>query len=71
MDKWKPTKEQQLGEIARSFDIFIDELNELQEGLSCPDEFIYNFLEVIQTRWSSKSCHAKVRQHKRDNPDSY
>tara|TARA_B100001250_G_scaffold355312_1_gene329746 strand:+ start:273 stop:527 length:255 start_codon:yes stop_codon:yes gene_type:complete len=71
MEKWEPTETQQSGEIARTFDFLIDELNELQEELSCPDEFIYDFLEVIQTRWSSTSCHARARQHKKDNPDTY
>tara|TARA_B100000965_G_C19006182_1_gene504616 strand:- start:109 stop:324 length:216 start_codon:yes stop_codon:yes gene_type:complete len=71
MNKWNPSKEQQSGSISRTFDFFIDELTELQEELSCPDEFIYDFLEVIRSRWSSESCHSKARQHKRDNPSSY
>ena len=71
MSKWEPSEEQQSGEIARTFDFFIDELNELQDELACPDHFIYDFLEVIQARWSSTSCHAKARQHQRDNPDAY
>jgi len=71
MSKWKPSKEQQLGSISRTFDFFIDELTELQEELDCPDEFIFEFLEVIRNRWSSNSCHSKARQHKKDNPNSY
>tara|TARA_B100001250_G_C19282735_1_gene564002 strand:+ start:228 stop:443 length:216 start_codon:yes stop_codon:yes gene_type:complete len=71
MDEWEPTEDQQSRQIARTFDFFIDELNELQEELACPDEFIYDFLKVIQTRWTSENCHAKARQHKKDNPDSY
>ena len=71
MNKWQPSKEQQLGLISRTFDFFIDELTELQEELSCPDEFIYDFLEVIRSRWSSESCYSKARQHKKDNPNSY
>jgi len=43
----------------------------LQEELDCPDEFIYDFLEVIRNRWSSDSCHSKARQHKIDNPNLY
>ena len=71
MTKWKPSQDQQSGSIGRTFDFFIDELTELQEELVCPDEFIYDFLEVIRNRWSSDSCHSKARQHKRENPESY
>ena len=71
MNKWKPSQEQQLGSISRTCDFFMDELTELQEELDCPDEFIYDFLEVIRNRWLSNSCHSKTRQHKRDNPNLY
>ena len=71
MNKWAPSEAQQSGSISRSFDFFVDELTELQEELDCPDEFIYNFLEIIRNRWSSDSCHSKVRQHKKDNPNFY
>ena len=71
MNKWKPSQEEQSGSISRTFDFFIDELTELQEELDCPDEFIFDFLEVIRNRWSSNSCHSKVRQLKRDNPISF
>ena len=71
MDKWKPSKDQQSGSISRTFDFFIDELNELQIELDCPDEFIYDFLQLIRNRWSPDSCHSRARQHKRDNSGSY
>ena len=71
MTKWKPSQEQQSRSIVRIFDFFIDELTELQEELDCPDEFIYDFLEIIRNRWSSDSCHSQARQHKKDNPNSY
>ena len=71
MGKWSPSKNQQSGSIVRTFDFFIDELTELQEELNCPDEFIYDFLEAIKNRWSSDSCHSRIRRHKRDNPSSY
>ena len=48
MNKWNPCPEQQSGPISRTFDFFVDELTELQEELDCPDEFIYDFLEVIE-----------------------
>ena len=71
MDKWKPTQKQQSGPITRTFDFFTDELNDLQEELNCPDDFIYNFLEVVRNQWSPDSCHSKARQHKKNNPDAY
>tara|TARA_B100000579_G_C22501047_1_gene696994 strand:- start:271 stop:486 length:216 start_codon:yes stop_codon:yes gene_type:complete len=71
MYKWNPSQEQKSGPISRKFDFFIDELTELQEELDCPDEFIYDFIEVIRNRWSTDNCHSKVRQHKRDNPSAY
>ena len=71
MVKWFPSKIQQSGSISRTFDVFNQKLNELQEELDCTDEFICDFLEVIKNRWSPNSCHAKARQHKRDNPSSY
>ena len=71
MAKWIPTQKQKSGLISRTFEFFIDELAELQDELGCPDEFIFDFLEVVKNRWSPDSCHSKARQHKRDNPSSY
>ena len=70
-DKWKPTQDQQAGVISGVNEFITDELNELQEALDCPDEFIYDFLEEIKSRWSPESCHSKARQHKKENPDAY
>tara|TARA_Y100001968_G_scaffold188342_1_gene172668 strand:- start:1090 stop:1302 length:213 start_codon:yes stop_codon:yes gene_type:complete len=66
-EKWKPTEEQNTGPISRVSEFFIDELNELQEELDCPDEFIYAFIEAIRNRWSFESCHAQVKKLKREN----
>ncbi len=71
MDKWIPSQNQKSGLISSTFELFIDELSELQEELDCPDEFICDFLEVVKNRWSTDSCHSKARKHKRDNPSSY
>ena len=70
-DKWKPTQEQQAGVISSVNEFISDELNELQEELDCPDEFIYDFLEEIKSRLSPESCHSKARQHRKENPDAY
>ncbi len=71
MTDWKPTQDQQTGVISGVHEFIIDELNELQEALHCPDEFIYDFLEEIQSQWSSKSCHYKAKQHKLENTDAF
>ncbi len=67
--KWKSTEEQNTGPISRVTEFFIDELNELQEELDCPDEFIYDLMEAIRNRWSPDSCHAHARKLKRENSD--
>ena len=66
---WKPTEEQNTGPISRVSEFFIDELNELQEELNCPDEFIYALMEAIRNRWSHDSCHSQARKIKRENSD--
>ena len=68
-EKWKPTEEQKTGPISRVSEFFIDELNELQQELDCPDEFIYALMEAIRNCWSPDSCHAQARKLKRENPD--
>ncbi len=68
-EQWKPTNEQNTGPISRVSEFFIDELNELQDELNCPDEFIYDLIEAIKNRWSSENCHAQARKIKRENPN--
>ena len=70
-EQWKPTEEQNTGPISRVSEFFIDELNELQEELNCPDDFIYDFIGAIRNRWSPDSCHSQARNFKRENPDKY
>ena len=71
MNNWKTSQDQQSGSICRTLDFFIDELTELKEELDCPNEFIYDFLEVVRNHLSSNSCYSKARQHKQDNPSFY
>ena len=68
-EKWRSTEEQNTGPISRVAEFFIDELNELQEELGCPDEFIYDFMEAIRNRWSPYSCHSQSRKLKKENLD--
>ncbi len=67
--KWKPTYDQNQEPISRVSEFFIEELNELQEELNGPDEFIYEFIEALRNRWSPNSCHNKARKIKKENPD--
>ncbi len=67
--QWKPTEEQNIGPISRVSEFFIDELNELQDDLNCPDEFIYDFLGILRNRWAPDSCHSQVRKLIREQPD--
>tara|TARA_Y100001968_G_scaffold325724_1_gene367482 strand:- start:1979 stop:2194 length:216 start_codon:yes stop_codon:yes gene_type:complete len=69
MNKWIPTKKQKSELISKTFELINHELVELQEELDCPDEFICDFLDFVKHRWSPDSCHSKLRQHKRDNPN--
>ena len=66
-EKWKPNEGQSNGPISRVSEFFVDELNELQEELDCPDEFIYDFMEQIRNRWSPESCYSQARKLKRQN----
>ena len=70
-EKWIPTEEQNMGPISRVSEFFVDELNELQEELECPDDFIFDFMEAIRNRWSTESCYAQARKFKRKNPEPY
>ena len=64
-------KEQNEGVVTRTVDFFLDELNELQEELGCPDEFIFDLLGAIRNRWSPESCHSRMRELKKENPDAF
>ena len=71
MNKWNPSEEQKSGSISRTFDFLIDELTELQDELNCPDEFILDLVEAIRDRWSPESCHSRMRELKKENPDAF
>ena len=71
MNKWIPSKSQQSGLISKTFELFNDELAEMQNQLDCPNDFICEFLDVVKNHWSPESCHSRARQHKKNNPRSY
>ena len=53
--------------VSDSYYLIKNQLNKLQEETICPDEFIYEFIGIIQKEWHSESCHSKVRKLKRRN----
>ena len=70
-EKWTPSKEQSQGVLTRSVEFLLDELNELQEELDCPDEYIFNLLGAIRDGWSPESCYTKMRELKKANPEVF
>ena len=48
MNKWIPSKSQQSGLISKTFELFNDELAEMQNQLDCPNDFICEFLDVVK-----------------------
>ena len=70
-EKWTPSKEQSQGVLTRSLDFLLDEVNELQEELDCPDEYIFSLLGAIRDRWSPESCYTKMRELKKANPEVF
>ncbi len=64
---WLPTEEDNLGSISESYYLIIKELENLQDKINCPDNFIYNFLGAIQNEWDSKSCKIKAKTFKNKN----
>ena len=64
---WEPTTEQNFGIIKRMYEEINEKLANLQKETECPDSFIYNFMESIQSEWHPKSCHSVVRNKKRKN----
>ncbi len=66
-NKWFPSKEQNEGVVSRAVDFILDELNELQEELDCPDEFICSLLGTISDKWFTESCHDSLSELKKKN----
>ncbi len=66
-NRWQLTEEQNIRPISGISNLFIDELNVLQQELHYLDEFIDSFVETIRSRWSPNSCHAQIRKLKKEN----
>tara|TARA_Y100001968_G_C19282972_1_gene680202 strand:- start:45 stop:254 length:210 start_codon:yes stop_codon:yes gene_type:complete len=64
---WEPTKEEDFETIKIIYEGITEQLSNLQKETGCPDSFIYNFIERIQSEWHPTSCHSVVRNKKRNN----
>ena len=64
---WEPTKEEDFETIKIIYEGITEQLSNLQKETGCPDSFIYNFIERIQSEWHPTSSHAVVRNKKRNN----
>ena len=64
---WLPNEEDNLGPISDSYRSITKELENLQDKLNCPDNFIYDFLGAIQKEWNTESCKIKAKHFKNKN----
>ena len=58
---WLPNEKDNLGPISDSYRSITKELENLQDKLNCPDNFIYDFLGAIQKEWNTESCKIKAK----------
>ena len=56
-----------MGAISESYFSITKELENPQDKLKCPDNFIYKFLGAIQKEWNSESCKIKAKTNKNKN----
>ena len=61
---WVPSEEDNLGAISESYNLITKELENLQDKVNCPDNFIYDFLGAIQKEWNPESCKIKAKSFK-------
>ena len=64
---WLPSKEDNMGAISESYYTITKELENLQNKINCPDNFIYKFLGAIQKEWNPVSCKMKAKNFKNKN----
>ena len=60
-NNWAPSEKDNLGAISESYYSITTELENLQDKVSCPDNFIYDFLGAIQKEWAPESCKIKAK----------
>ena len=61
---WLPSEEDNLGAISKSYYSIKKELENLQDKVNCPNNFIYDFLGAIQKEWDPQSCRIKAKNSK-------
>ena len=64
---WVPSEEDNLGAISESYYSIIKELENLQDKVNCPDNFIYDFLGEVQKEWKPESCKIRAKYFKNKN----
>ncbi len=64
---WVPSEEDNLGLISESYYSITKKLENLQDKVNCPDNFIYDFLGAIQKEWGPESCKIKGKSFKNKN----
>ena len=62
--EWVPSEQDNLGPISQSYSSISKELENLQDKVNCPDNFIYDFLGAIQKDWDLESCKIKAKHIK-------
>ena len=62
---WIPSEDDNFGPITDSYNSITAELKDLQDKLSCPDDFIYDFLDAIKKEWDPKSCKMKAKSSRK------
>ena len=61
---WVPSEENNFGPLSDSYRSITKELENLQDKLNCPDNFIYDFIGAIQKEWHPLSCKMKSKSFK-------
>tara|TARA_B100000212_G_scaffold201364_1_gene151873 strand:- start:99 stop:320 length:222 start_codon:yes stop_codon:yes gene_type:complete len=61
---WFPSEEDNMGAISESYYSIAKELENLQDKINCPDNFIFDFLGAIQKEWNPESCKMKAKSFK-------
>ena len=59
---WVPSEENNMGAIYESYESITKVLENLQDKIDCPDNFIYEFIGAIQKEWHPESCKIKAKK---------
>tara|TARA_B100000212_G_scaffold322609_1_gene282050 strand:+ start:344 stop:568 length:225 start_codon:yes stop_codon:yes gene_type:complete len=67
ISNWIPKHQDNLGPISETYYLINKELEILQDKISCPDTFIYDFIDAIKKEWHPKSCKSRAKIFKKNN----